>query len=47
MTEYCEICGNELDEDELDEGICERCKRSGKTDENYVSDENFIDPGIT
>ncbi len=47
MTEYCEICGNELKEGEVEEGICERCKRAGETNERYVPDANYIDPGIT
>jgi len=46
MTEFCEICGEELDLDEENEGICENCKKSQK-EEKYKSDEDFVDPGIT
>ncbi len=28
MTEYCSICGDELDPEEEDEGICQSCKLS-------------------
>ena len=45
MTEYCEICGDELDPDEEEEGICKNCKNS-KNSENE-KDEDYIDPGIT
>ena len=47
MVEYCEICGDELDEDELEEGICKRCKKANDMAENYVVDKDYIDPGIT
>jgi hypothetical protein len=47
MTEYCEICGDELQEDELEEGICKRCQKANEMNENYVRDESYIDPGIT
>jgi predicted amidophosphoribosyltransferase len=46
MTEYCENCGEELDPDEENEGICKNCKKSLE-DEEYKSDEDYIDPGIT
>lgn len=47
MTEYCEICGEELTPEEEQDGICENCKLSRKEENNYESDENYIDPGIT
>jgi len=28
MTEYCSICGSELTEDEISEGICRNCQAS-------------------
>lgn len=28
MTEYCSICGDPLDPDEEDEGICRNCQSS-------------------
>jgi len=46
MTEYCEICGEELDPDEEYEGICRNCKKT-QNDKDYKSDEEFIDPGVT
>ena len=47
MTEYCEICGKELDIDEEEYGICKNCKRDQDEDEEYEKDEDFIDPGVT
>lgn len=48
MTEYCEICGNELDPDEEEDGICENCKNSSNDeDEEYKKDEDYIDPAVT
>ena len=47
MVEYCEICGEELDPDEEEFGICENCKKGKKVDEEYEKDEEFIDPGVT
>ena len=46
MTEYCEICGEELDSDEEEFGICKNCKK-GRDDKEYEKDEDYIDPGIT
>jgi len=47
MTDYCEICGEELNPDEED-GICKKCKKTqGGDDEEYEKDEEYIDPGIT
>jgi len=46
MAEYCEICGEELDPDEELEGICKNCKKS-QEEEEYKSDKDFVDPGIT
>jgi len=46
MTEYCEICGKELEEDEEYDGICKKCKKQ-EDEEEYEVDENYIDPGIT
>jgi len=34
MTEYCNICGTELDEDEETEGICQLCQCSILTNED-------------
>jgi hypothetical protein len=46
MTEYCEICDEELDFDEEQNGnICTRCKKEKK--EEFEKDEDFIDPGVT
>jgi hypothetical protein len=45
MSEYCEVCGEELDENERYEGICSKCKRQSQ--EEYKKDEDYIDPGIT
>ena len=47
MTEYCELCGEELDPDEEQDGICKICKKELNDDEEYESDEDFIDPGVT
>jgi len=47
MTEYCKICGDELDPDEEEYGICDKCKKEQEDDEEYEKDENYIDPGIT
>jgi len=46
MAGYCEICGDELDTDDEDEGICKNCKK-GDIEEKYESDEDFIDPAVT
>jgi len=46
MTEYCEICGEELDPDEEEYGICSNCKKA-KNDDDYEDEEDFIDPGVT
>ena len=45
MTEYCEICGEELKESEEAEGICKKCKT--QEEEEYEVDEDYVDPGIT
>ena len=47
MTEYCEICGEELGPDEEEYGICKKCKKDQLEEEEYESDEEFIDPGVT
>ena len=47
MSEYCEICGEELKPDEEEEGICENCKKGQEKEEEYEKDEDYIDPGIT
>jgi len=47
MTMYCEICGEELDPSEEDEGICKNCKKTQNAEEEYEKDEDYIDPGIT
>jgi hypothetical protein len=47
MAEYCEICGEELDPDEEEYGICENCRKSQEEDEEYDKDEEYIDPGVT
>jgi len=44
MAEFCENCGEELEEDEECEGICKKCK---KMDSDEEDEEEFIDPGIT
>jgi len=46
MAEYCEVCGEELDENEQYEGICRKCKKETEEGE-YEKDEDYIDPGIT
>ena len=45
MTEYCEVCGEELDPEEEFEGICKNCKKSQQREEK--DEEEYIDPGIT
>ena len=47
MTEYCELCDEELDPDEEKDGICKRCKKELNDEEEYKSDEDFIDPSVT
>ena len=47
MTEYCEICGEELDPEEEDEGICKNCKIAKESKEEYKEDKDYVDPGIT
>jgi len=47
MAEYCEICGDELDSDDEEYGICKKCKKIQEEDEEYEKDEDYIDPGIT
>jgi len=44
MTEYCEICGAELEAEEEEDGICANCKRSKGHD--YKTEEDDYDPGI-
>ena len=45
MTAYCEICGEELDPEEEEEGICQNCKATKK--QEYTSgEEDKYDPGI-
>ena len=46
MVEYCEICGEELDPDEDEDGICRKCKDAQKADGSKEHEE-YIDPGIT
>ena len=46
MTKFCEICGEELNPGEENEGICQNCKASQKNGQ-YEKDEDYIDPGIT
>lgn len=43
MTEYCEICGAELDSDEEEDGICKSCKNPDYEEE----EEDYVDPAIT
>ena len=45
MTEYCEICGEELESEEEFEGICKNCKNSQQSEEK--DEEEYIDPGVT
>jgi len=47
MTTYCENCGEELTPEEEDDGICENCKMSKKSQYKEEDDEDYIDPGIT
>jgi len=47
MAEYCEICGEELDSEDEEDGICKKCKKNQYEEEEYEKDENYIDPGIT
>ena len=47
MAEYCEICDEELDKDEEEEGICSKCKNAKEEDYEYEKDEDYIDPGVT
>lgn len=46
MAKYCEICGEELDPEEENEGICENCKTS-RNEEPNSEEEEYHDPGIT
>ena len=46
MTNYCEICQEELDSDEEYDGICRKCKKD-QSEEEYIIDEDFVDPGVT
>ena len=48
MAEYCEICGEELDPSEEEDGICNKCKNvKEEEDDEYEKDDDYIDPGIT
>ena len=48
MTEYCEICAEELNPNEEEEGIYNNCKNAKEKYENeYEKDEEFIYPGVT
>jgi ribosome-binding protein aMBF1 (putative translation factor) len=47
MADHCEICGKKLTEDEAEEGVCEKCKKSNDEDEEYEKDEDFNDPAVT
>jgi len=47
MAEYCEICGEELDPSEEEDGICSKCKNAKREDDEYEKDEDFVDPGVT
>lgn len=47
MANHCEICGKKLTEDEAEEGVCEKCKKSSDEDEEYEKDEDFNDPAVT
>ena len=47
MTEYCDICGKELDIEEEEYGICKKCKKNQDDYEDYGKDDDFIDPGVT
>lgn len=47
MAQYCEICGEELDSEEKDYGICEKCRSIEGSEEQYQVDKEYIDPGIT
>ena len=47
MADHCEICGKKLNNEEEEEGICEKCKKSADEDEEYEKDEDFNDPAVT
>jgi len=47
MVDHCEICGKKLTEEEEEEGVCEKCKKSSDEDEKYEKDEDFNDPAVT
>jgi hypothetical protein len=47
VTEYCEFCDEELEADEVAEGVCKKCKKLQEEDDEYEVDEDFIDPGVT
>jgi len=47
MSEYYEICGEELDLDDEEYGVCKKCKKTQEEDEEYEREEDYIDPGIT
>lgn len=44
---YCEICGEELNSEEEDEGICENCKTSQKQETLNDNEKDDYDPAIT
>jgi hypothetical protein len=47
MAEHCENCGEELEPDEEEEGICKKCKNASEPQEEYKKDEDYIDPAVT
>ncbi|MFO7677356.1 MAG: hypothetical protein R6V50_03110 [Thermoplasmatota archaeon] len=47
MAQYCEICGDELDSEEKEYGICDKCRNREEEDTEYKKDDDYIDPGIT
>lgn len=47
MAQYCEICGDELESEEKEDGICNRCKNKEQEEPEYQIDADYIDPGIT
>ncbi|MDH7517901.1 MAG: hypothetical protein QHH19_06120 [Candidatus Thermoplasmatota archaeon] len=44
MTEYCSICGEELDPEEEPFGICESCRLSEKN--SHVGDIEDVEPDM-
>jgi predicted amidophosphoribosyltransferase len=47
MADHCKNCGRDLTDEEEEEGVCKKCKKSSDKDEEYETDEEFNDPAVT